>query len=113
LRALFQCDGTVNISGKDGTSCSVRLASSHPSLLKDVQMLLSNFGVFARVMKRREAGNRLLPDGKGGKKEYACKADYELIIDGESREYFMAVYRVPDRREEPQVREVGAGEGAE
>jgi ribonucleoside-diphosphate reductase alpha chain len=90
LRGLFQTDGTVNTSGNDGTSCSVRLASSHPSLLKDVQMLLANFGVFSRVLKRREAGNRLLPDGKGGAKEYACKADYELIIDGESRDYFMS-----------------------
>ena len=33
---------------------------------------------------------RLLPDGKGGKKAYACKADYELIVDGESRELFMS-----------------------
>ena len=53
-------------------------------------MLLANFGIFARVLKRREAGARLLPDGKGGAKEYACKADYELIVDGESRDYFMA-----------------------
>jgi ribonucleoside-diphosphate reductase alpha chain len=90
LRALFQTDGTVNTSGKDLTSCSVRLASSHPSLLKDVQILLANFGVFCRVKKRRDAGRRLLPDGNGGRREYACKADYELIIDGESREYFMA-----------------------
>ncbi len=89
LRALFQTDGTVNVSGKDGTSCSVRLASSHQPLLKDVQMLLANFGIFARVLKRREACNRVLPDGKGGTKEYACKADYELIIDGESRDCFM------------------------
>jgi ribonucleoside-diphosphate reductase alpha chain len=89
LRGLFQADGTVNTSGNHSTSCSVRLASSQPSLLKDVQMLLANFGIFARVLKRREAGSRLLPDGKGGKKEYACQADYELIIDGESRDYFM------------------------
>jgi len=89
LRGLFQADGTVNVSG-NSSSCSVRLASSHQSLLKDVQMLLANFGIFAQVLKRREAGNRLLPDGKGGKKEYACQADYELIINGESREYFMA-----------------------
>src|SRR6202040_1681236 len=90
LRGLFQADGTVNVSGNDGTSCSVRLASSHQSLLKDVQMLLANFGIFARVLKRREARSHLLPDGKGGKKEYACQACYELIIGGESREYFMA-----------------------
>jgi ribonucleoside-diphosphate reductase alpha chain len=89
LRALFQSDGTVNVSGNDGTSCSVRLASSQPSLLKEVQMLLANLGVFCRVLKRREASDRLLPDGRGGHKLYACKADYELIIDGESREQFM------------------------
>jgi ribonucleoside-diphosphate reductase alpha chain len=89
LRGLFQSDGTVNISGKEGTSCSVRLASSVPSLLKDVQVLLANFGIFCRIVKRRASGSRVLPDGKGGQREYQCKADYELIVDGESRELFM------------------------
>ena len=88
LRALFQCDGTVNISS-GSESCSVRLASSTPGLLKDVQMLLANYGVFCRIRKRRDAGQRLLPDGHGGRKYYDCRADYELIIDGESRERFM------------------------
>ena len=90
LRGLFQSDGTVNISGNAGTSCSVRLASSEPALLKDVQALLANFGIFCRILRRRAAGERLLPDGKGGKKLYACKADYELIVDGQSRERFMS-----------------------
>ncbi|HKT31390.1 MAG TPA: LAGLIDADG family homing endonuclease, partial [Gammaproteobacteria bacterium] len=88
LRALFQCDGTVNISGKS-MSCSIRLASSYASLLKDVQMLLTNLGIFCRIYQRRKAGLRMLPDGRGGSKQYACKDDYELIIDGESREVFM------------------------
>ncbi|HEU0200138.1 MAG TPA: LAGLIDADG family homing endonuclease [Burkholderiaceae bacterium] len=88
LRGLFQTDGTVNILW-ERESCSVRLASGEPDLLKNVQVLLANFGVFSRVRKRREAGERRLPDGKGGTKVYACRADYELIIDGESRERFM------------------------
>jgi len=88
LRALFHADGTVNISS-NGQSCSIRLASSYVSLLKDVQMLLANLGIFCRIRKRREASDRLLPDGKGGMKPYPCKADYELIVDGESRERFM------------------------
>ncbi|MGH8273311.1 MAG: LAGLIDADG family homing endonuclease [Gammaproteobacteria bacterium] len=88
LQALFQADGTVNISGKS-LSCSVRLASSYPSLLKEVQALLANFGVFSRIRQRRCAGTRSLPDGHGGMRKYACKADHELIIDGESREVFM------------------------
>jgi len=88
LRALFQADGTVNVSGGN-TSCSIRLASSHPGLLKEVQTLLANFGVFSRIRLRRAAGKRNLPDGKGGEREYHCKADHDLIIDGESREVFM------------------------
>jgi len=90
LRGLFQCDGTINTRGQADSRCSVRLASSYPSLLKDVQVLLANFGIFCRVVERRAAGERALPDGKGGRRMYACKADYELIIDGESRERFMS-----------------------
>jgi ribonucleoside-diphosphate reductase alpha chain len=89
LRALFQTDGTVNVSGQSA-SCSVRLASSKQSLLKDIQVLLANLGIFCRIHKRRDAGSRLLPDGHGGKKLYNCESDYELIIDGKSREQFMA-----------------------
>jgi ribonucleoside-diphosphate reductase alpha chain len=89
LRGLFQTDGTVNVSGHSET-CSVRLASSAVDLLKDVQQLLANFGIFSSVRLRREAGQRMLPDGKGSKKLYDCQADYELIIDGESRSRFMA-----------------------
>src|SRR5439155_12631255 len=88
LRGLFQTDGTVNVSGH-GKTCSVRLASSAVDLLKDVQKLLANFGIFSSVRLRREAGQRMLPDGKGSKKLYDCQADYELIIGGESRSRFM------------------------
>jgi ribonucleoside-diphosphate reductase alpha chain len=88
LRGLFQADGTVQRNDKN-VHCTIRLASSQPSLLKDVQMLLINFGIFCRVLKRRAAGQRLMSDGKGGKRLYDCQADYELIIGSESRDYFM------------------------
>jgi len=89
LQALFQADGTVNVSGRS-LSCSIRLASSHRALLQDIQALLANFGVFARIRARRTASARVLPDGNGGQREYECQADHELIIDGESREQFMS-----------------------
>ncbi len=88
LRALFQIDGTVNVSSAS-QSCSVRLASSETGLLQDVQMLLSNFGVFCRIRKRRDAQAKALPDGQGGERSYHCAEQYELIVDGESRERFM------------------------
>jgi len=88
LRGLFQTDGTVNVSSS-GQSCSVRLSSVHRPLLQEVQVLLSNFGIFSRIRHRRKADQRPLPDGRGGQRDYACKALYELIIDGESRGVFM------------------------
>jgi ribonucleoside-diphosphate reductase alpha chain len=88
LRALFQADGTVQRDDRNAY-CTIRLASSYPSLLKDVQMLLANLGIFSRVLKRRDAGQRMLPDGNGGKRLYDCKADYELLIGSQSRDRFM------------------------
>ncbi len=88
LRALFQTDGTVQRDDKHAY-CTIRLASSHPALLGEVQTLLANFGIFSRVLKRRAASRRLLPDGKGGKKLYQCKTDYELLIGSQSRDRFM------------------------
>jgi ribonucleoside-diphosphate reductase alpha chain len=90
LQGLFQTDGTVNVSGHDlSKSCSVRLSSVNRRLLQDVQVLLSNFGVFSRIHSRRKACLRPMPDGKGGQRHYVCQAQYELLIDGESREVFM------------------------
>ncbi len=88
LRGLFQSDGTVQRDDQNAY-CTIRLASSHESLLKDVQMMLANFGILCRVSKRRNAGRRMLPDGKGGQRSYDCKADHELIIGSQSRDRFM------------------------
>ena len=89
LRALFQCDGTVMVSPRSQT-CSVRLASSHRPLLQDVQILLGNLGVLSRIHLRRKPGSAVLPDGRGGARHYGTAEQYELIVDGESREAFMA-----------------------
>ena len=88
LQALFQCDGTVNVNETSQT-CSVRLSSSYPELLKDVQMLLANYGIYSSIRSRRKAAQKALPDGKGGLKAYAIKEQFDLIVDGESRDRFM------------------------
>jgi ribonucleotide reductase alpha subunit len=79
LQALFTADGQVNDGGEKG--CSVRLSSSHLPLLKDVQRLLLNFGVASRIYEnRRTGGYRLMPDGKGGSKEYFYQPQHDLAI---------------------------------
>jgi len=81
LRGLFFTDGFVLLSGKDsGATLSLRLAQANEDLLKDVQVLLSMFGIVSRIYPRHEAGLRPLPDGHGGTKDYDCKATFELVI---------------------------------
>jgi len=88
LQAMFTADGTVNISGHGG-SCSVRLASSEPGLLREVQLLLTNLGIVSKIYLRRKPGRKPMPDGHGGTKEYGYRAQYELLLDKINRDRFV------------------------
>ncbi|MEK7693189.1 MAG: LAGLIDADG family homing endonuclease, partial [Chloroflexota bacterium] len=87
LSALFGADGTVSWAPLK-KSCSVRLAQSDREFLCEVQILLANFGIASKILLRRSAGRRMMPDGRGGSREYGHKSQYELIIDGSSRDAF-------------------------
>lgn len=79
LRGFFDADGTV-LNGRD-KGVSVRLAQVNLSRLEAVQRLLNAMGIMSRIYKnRRPAENRLLPDGRGGSKEYHCQTLHELVI---------------------------------
>ncbi len=102
LQGLFSADGTVYIS-EAKQDCTVRLASSAQTLLKDVQVLLGNFGIVSRVCQRREAHRKLMPDGKGGQKLYDCHAQYELIIGGANRDRFADLIGFADPRKQQRL----------
>ena len=90
LQGLFSADGSVQINpGKQ--DATVRLASSSKGLLQDVQLLLLNLGIYGRIHKRREAGQKELPDGRGGLKAYPVAAQYELILGAENRDLFAEI----------------------
>lgn len=90
LQGLFSADGSVQINpGKQ--DATVRLASSSKGLLQDVQLLLLNLGIYGRIHKRREAGQKELPDGKDGLKAYPVAAQYELILGAENRDLFAEI----------------------
>lgn len=79
LQALFSADGSMQGNPKKGFS--IRLAQSNLRLLQDVQIMLLNFGIASKLYKnRRKEGVKRLPDGKGGLKAYAIKAQHELCI---------------------------------
>lgn len=79
LQALFSADGTV--SGNVEKGVNLRLTSISTGLLEGVQRLLLNFGIASKIYRnRRDAQQRLLPNGQGGTKEYDCQAYHELAI---------------------------------
>jgi ribonucleoside-diphosphate reductase alpha chain len=83
LRALFDCDGSVQGSQEKGVS--VRLAQSDLPLLESAQRMLLRMGINSTIYtNRRSAGQHSLPDGKGGYRNYAIKAQHELVITGEN-----------------------------
>ncbi len=83
LRGLFDADGSVQ--GTQTKGVSVRLAQSDLTRLEAVQRMLLRLGIVSRIYKnRRKRGTSLLPDGKGGYREYATKSQHELVISGEN-----------------------------
>ena len=89
LQALFTADGTVADSIAKGAS--VCLTSISRALLCDVQRLLLNFGIASTLYtERRHGGLRLLPDGRGGQRPYACQPYHELVITRDNLARFAA-----------------------
>ncbi|MFN8360193.1 MAG: LAGLIDADG family homing endonuclease [Candidatus Kapaibacterium sp.] len=88
LRGLFTADGTVANYGDK--SQYVALDSTSLELLQQVQLLLLNFGIKAKVYENRRAGKltSILPDGNGGTKEYAVEEMHSLRISRSSRIVF-------------------------
>ncbi len=85
LQGLFTADGTVANYGEK--SQYVALDSTSLQLLKDVQMMLLGFGIKSKIYMNRRAGKNkaMLPDGKGGMKEYDVKEVHSLRISRSGR----------------------------
>jgi len=88
LRGLFTADGTV-LNSKDRTQ-AVGLDSTSLELLLQVQRMLLGFGIKSHIYENRRNGKliQLLPDGKGGMKEYAVKETHSLRVTRASRVRF-------------------------
>ncbi len=88
LRGLFTADGTVaNYADK---SQYVGLDSTSEELLRQVQMLLLSFGIKSKLYagRRGKTTMSLLPDGRGGAREYPVLPMYSLRISRSSRVLF-------------------------
>ena len=88
LRGLFTADGTV--ADYDDKSQYVSLDSCSLDLLKQVQVLLLGFGIKSKLYTNRRNGktSSMLPDGRGGSKEYPVQEMHSLRISRTSRLLF-------------------------
>lgn len=83
LRGLFDTDGSVQ--GTQAKGISVRLAQNDLAALEAVQRMLLRLGIVSSICReRRAAGQRPMPDGKGGLRLYDCAAQHELVIAGDN-----------------------------
>jgi len=83
LNGLFSSDGAVNYV--DENHKDIRLCSSSECLLKDVQLLLLNLGVFSSIYRREKKNQNefIYTDVDGNKRTYTGGPYYELIINGD------------------------------
>lgn len=91
LQGLFTSDGTVAVDERNG-NYYVRLTSKSQKLLKEVQVLLLNFGIFSRIYDRsRKPWAKFSYINKEGyKKEYICDGIlFELNISRENVRIFL------------------------
>lgn len=100
LCGLFDADGSVQGSQEKGVS--VRLSSSTKQHLIFAQRMLLGLGINSTIYwNRREAGERLLPDGHGGVALYPTKDQHELVISKDNLLRFQEVvgFCDPDKSE--------------
>ncbi len=113
LQGLFTTDGTVANYGEK--SQYVALDSTSVELLKGAQIILLGFGIKSKIYRNRRAGKltSLLPDGKGGMKEYSVKEMNSLRISRSSRVLFEGLIGfMPQSHKNAQLAELNLGVSA-
>lgn len=80
LAGLLDSDGVVCTDKEGGQSFQV--CSIDRQFLLDTRLMLTRLGVQAKVAKSSESRTRLMPDGRGGEKEYDCQDVWRLVICG-------------------------------
>jgi len=91
LNGLFSSDGTINYV--DENHRDIRLSSASEQLLKDVQLLLLNLGIYSSIYKRTKKKQNTFEytTVNGEKRVYSCGDYFELIITGDDMYNFSEV----------------------
>jgi len=76
------CDADGHTQGCPGNHSqkSISVGSIHMNFLRDIQLMLHTLGVSSVIGLLHEAGERELPDGKGGKKMFETQMCWRLVV---------------------------------
>lgn len=77
IRGTLESDGHV---GRTEKGLIVQVVCVHRTFLEEFQALLRLLNVYSKIALSREEGDRPLPDGKGGHKDYHCPATWRLSV---------------------------------
>ena len=72
-------DGDGTITNNNGTQ-TIQIASINLNFLRDIKKLINTLSIDCKISSNHKEECRMLPDGKGGKKDYLCKEVYRLMI---------------------------------
>ena len=86
LRGFFDADGSVQGTTQKGRS--IRLSQVDRMKLEWVQQMLLRLGIVSRIYFRKEAGEKLMPDGTGSLRSYPVRELWELVISNDNIEHF-------------------------
>jgi len=105
IRGMFDSDGTVIGSTEKGIS--VRLWQHDLENLYAIQRMLHRLGILSTIYtNRKPEGKKLLPDGKGGYKEYDVKAGHELVISNDNLQFFYDIIGFNHEDKQNKLREL-------
>ena len=78
LAGYADADGTIS---RNGTNEALQITSNNKSFLQRVKRMCQTLGTNPMISLMTPERNAMLPDGKGGQKEYHCKACYRLLFN--------------------------------
>lgn len=81
ISGLFYADGHTEYN-ENSKSLSLRITSVSIHILKDIQLIMQELGIFSRINLARPAGSSLLPDSNREYVEYKTQDCYRLIVGG-------------------------------
>ena len=98
LQGVFISDGTINNIKNNGIpSYAIQLGSISNDFLKEIQIVLSNFGIRSKISKMRDEkeGCFSYVTVNGEKREYSSKEFFRLNINGRNASLFMNEIGIP------------------